>query len=249
MIGIGIVTYNRPDYFKTAVKSVFKYLDFVDHVVVVDDGSKDDYVSGDSRYEAIRQDNGGVAKAKNTAFKYLIDKGCDYIFIMEDDMEIIDRKAIIGYLAAFKMTGIDHLLYSQHGPGNKEATSLMDVGGPICYWRACVGSWCFYTRELLEKVGLMDENFMNAWEHVEHTWRIAKSHSMSYGIYPDVLGSADWIKEQDGAIENSSIGSPDEPERIKVIIAGLEYWKQKDKEFPAQHTLDYFIDLQKEMEE
>ena len=86
----------------------------------------------------------------------------------------------------------------------------------------------------------MDEKFINAWEHVELSWRIFKHHNLQYGYYPDVLGSEMWLKEIPGSIDNSSIGQQDNPDRLKVIIDGLEYWKTKDPNFPAQHNLDHY---------
>lgn len=248
-IGIGIITYNRPKYFKKCIKSVLKHLSWVDEIVIVDDGSKEDYVSqyADKAY-VVRQANGGVAKAKNTAMRHLMERDCAFIFICEDDMVIQSRNAIVHYLAAYKMTGIDHMLFAHHGPANDPPERLLGFKGPVEFYVSCIGAFCFYTKDILEKVGLMDENFVNAWEHVEHSWRIMKHHKMPYGYWPDVVESRKLIKEVKGSIDNSSIGAQDNPDRIKVIIKGLEYWKKKDKKFPAQHTLDYYTNLLQEME-
>ena len=36
--------------------------------------------------------------------------------------------------------------------------------------RDCVGAVTFFTRESLDKVGLYDENYTNAFEHVDHSY-------------------------------------------------------------------------------
>ena len=190
-------------------------------------------------------ENGGVAKAKNAVINELLMRGCDYIFVMEDDIIPAHKMLIPAYLAANRMTGIDHLMFAHHGDGNTDGA--VDVQGPIVWWPACVGAFTFYTRDVLESSGLLDENFHNAWEHVEHSWRILKSHGVSYGIWPDVRGSEQLLKEIPGSIENSSIGKQDNPDRIRTIIKGLEYWKTLD-DFPAQHTLDYYNNLLQELE-
>lgn len=249
-IGFGIVTYNRPQYLEKVWREAqYNVLPFVDEFVVYNDGSDKDYKRPFGKMSQVKdlkilesKTNMGVAHAKNELLKRLC-KNNDYIFIMEDDILPVSRKVIPTYLAAYKMTGIDHLMFAHHGPAN---THAIDVQGPIVWWPSCVGAFTFYTKDILEKVGFMDENFKNAWEHVEHSWRILKSHKVPYGYWPDVLDSETMLKEIPGSIEKSSIGGQDTPERLRVIVDGLLYWKKKDKDFPAQHTLDIYQKALKE---
>jgi len=250
-IGFGIVTYNRPKYLQKVWKEVQNnVLPFVDEVVVYNDGSTVDYKRLFTKMSQVKgvaiidsKSNHGVAHAKNEILKHLMAKGCDYIFVMEDDILPISRKVIPTYLAAYKMTGVDHMMFAHHGPAN---THAVDVQGPIVWWPSCVGAFTFYTREILEKVGLMDENFKNAWEHVEHSWRILKFHNVPYGYWPDVLDSETMLKEIPGSIDKSSIGGQESVDRLRVIVDGLLYWKEKDKDFPAQHTLEIYQKALKE---
>ena len=234
-IGVGIVTYQRPEYFKRAVASVREHLgDIVDEIVGYHDGPLPeayldlDWPKGFGA-RAGRQNN-GVAHAKNQVITELLDRGCDYLFIMEDDIEVLDRKAIVGYLAAYKKTGIPHLNFHGHGDNLESAPLAVSEDG-IVFWPNAVGAWSFYTREALEHVGLMDENFVNAYEHVEHSWRIYKG-KIDYGFWPDVAGSEEWLCAQPNAIENSSIRK-DEAAWKENIHAALAYWRSKDPECPA----------------
>lgn len=232
-IGLGLITYNRPAYFKRAIKSVLKHLPMLDHIVVVDDGSAEDYVSDyQGKAHIIRKENGGVATAKNAALQYLMDQDCHFLFIMEDDVEITDPTAVIGYLAAHKMTGIPHFNFAHHGDNTRMDSVMPTDGQPLLFWPNCVGAYSFYTREAIENVGLMDENFKNAYEHVEHTYRIYKDH-IPYGLYPDVIDSQKWIREQPGALDNSSIRDPDGKWQDRIRTA-LEYWRSKDPDCPAE---------------
>jgi GT2 family glycosyltransferase len=244
-IGVGITTYNRPKYLQQTIVGVANHiLPYVDRVVVYNDGSDKSY---DKTYRWMKretpqievidaQTNHGVAYAKNQLFANLMDD-CDFIFLLEDDVVPTHKNAIVGYLAAAKMTGLDHFCFAHHGPAN---TKAVGINGPIVFWPNCVGAYCFYTKQLLEEVGLMDENFKNAWEHVEHSWRIMKKRGLDYGYWPDVLGSEEWLGEIPGSIDNSAIGGQESRERIEVILKGLEYWQSKDKDFPAEHTLDIY---------
>ena len=251
-IGLGIVTYNRPKYLQRTLEGVIQHiLPYVDRAIVYNDGSTENYSKVYKKMDKTpiqvlhNTENHGVAHAKNQLFKALI-PDCDFMFILEDDVVPVHKNAVIGYMAAAKMTGMDHFMFAHHGPANQYA---VDIKGPIAFWPSCVGAYTFYARETLLQVGLMDENFINAWEHVEHTWRILKYHNLRYGYYPDVLGSEEWLKEIPGSIDNSSIGQQDNPARIKIILDGLHYWKKKDADFPAQHTLDHYANLLQEMEE
>ena len=249
-IGFGIVTYNRPKYLQKVWKEVqYNVLPYVDELVVYNDGSTIDYKRLFGKMSQVRgvsiidsKSNHGVAHAKNELLKRLSINN-DYIFIMEDDILPVSPKVIPTYLAAYKMTGIDHMMFAHHGPAN---THAIDVQGPVVWWPSCVGAFTFYTKDILDKVGFMDENFKNAWEHVEHSWRILKSHKVPYGYWPDVLGSETLLKEIPGSIDKSSIGGQDTPERLRVIVDGLLYWKKKDKDFPAQHTLEIYQKALKE---
>jgi len=232
-IGVGIVTYRRPGYFRVAIESVKKHLPFINELVAYHDG----YFRDDDRriyldYAGILSnghENLGVAHAKNQVIQQLLDRGCDYLFVMEDDMEILDRRAIVGYLAAHRITNIPHLNF--HGHGDNLYGPPMYEAGPLAYWPNAVGSWSFYTREIFEQVGLMDEHFVNAYEHVEHSWRIYRG-KLDYGIWPDVVGSELWIRAQAGALENSSIRDED-GNWHKRIEDGLNYWKSIDPDCPA----------------
>lgn len=230
-IGVGIVTFQRPDFFKVAYESVLEHLDFIDELVSYHDGPiSDEYKPMVEPGKLIYgTENRGVAYAKNQLFKQLLDRGCEYIFIMEDDMEILDRRAIAGYLAAHRMTNIPHLNFHAHGD-NLYGREL-SVDGPLAFWPNAVGAWSFYTREILEQVGLMDENFVNAYEHVEHSWRIYRGH-LDFGIWPDVVGSEFWLRAQAGALDNSSIRDEGGKWQTRVRTA-LEYWKSIDPSCPA----------------
>lgn len=236
-IGLGVVTYNRPQYFDKSSKAIVKTcLPYVDRMVVYNDGSERDYSKPYKWLENRKSDkikiihnkeNHGVGYAKNQLFKELM-KDCEYIFIAEDDIIPTSKLSITGYLAAHKMTGIDHLMFHAHGPGNPYP---LEYKHPIMYWPSSVGAWVFYTKKILEEVGLFDEGFHNAWEHVEHTWRIFKHHKMAFGYYPDVVQSEQWLTEIPESINNSEIRK--DKNWRNNMIKGLEHWQSIDDMFPT----------------
>jgi hypothetical protein len=153
--------------------------------------------------------------------KHLLDIGCDYIFIIEDDMVVLDVTVFDKYIEASKVSGIQHLMFAYHGPANKGNISggkpkprkIIDYGKlQIALNQHCVGSFCFYTRESLERVGLMDEEFnKNNFEHVEHSYRLAKAgYSTPYWWWADLANSTDYIQEQACSEVSSSIRRGDD---------------------------------------
>jgi hypothetical protein len=41
----------------------------------------------------------------------------------------------------------------------------------------CVGAFSYYSKKCLDKIGLLDERFFNAKEHLDHTYEIIKADS------------------------------------------------------------------------
>jgi GT2 family glycosyltransferase len=212
-VGIGIITCNRPEYLKQLLDSI-NYCNWAD-LVIINDGDKFE-LEGYNYYIQHNEKNLGVGKSKNKAMQHLLDKDCDYIFIIEDDMIILDDSVFDKYIQASEVSGIQHLMFAYHGPANKGGVSggiprprkIIDYGDiQISLNEHCVGSFCFYTRECLEIVGLMDEEFdKNNFEHVEHSYRLAKNnYSTPYWWWADLANSIDYIQEQACSEVSSSI--------------------------------------------
>ena len=190
-IGLGIITYNRPDYFERIIKNV--PLDVLDEIVVVNDGTP--YEGNIPAHLIQHTTNKGVGVSKNDALRYLQAKNCDHFFLMEDDILINDKNVFHKYIETSKHTGIQHLNFSQHGLMNKFPRT--EIPAPrvvidfpnniqIALYPHCVGAFSYYSKTCIDSVGLLDEDFYNAWEHVEHTYRIINN-----GLHPDFWWFAD----------------------------------------------------------
>jgi glycosyltransferase involved in cell wall biosynthesis len=232
-IGLGLVTYNRENYFKKSFESVPKD-GTLDEIVIVNDGTP---YNIDINVDLIQHDkNKGVGISKNDAFKYLLSKNCDYIFLMEDDIIIKDKSVFDRYINAHKETGIHHFNYSQHGLMNKipntetpkPISTIEYKNTSIQLYLHCVGAFSFYTKKCLDKVGLMDENFYNATEHLEHTYNIIKA-----GMHPpfwwfaDINESNKYLSDIPWTISSSTISS--NPNHRNIVNKSYEYFKNKHK--------------------
>ncbi len=201
-IGIGIITCNRLEFFRNCIRSIPD----ADNIIVVNDGAP--YLSPEypSKVKNIIQnmENLGVGRSKNIALKYLLDQKCEHIFLCEDDIQIVEQNVYDHYIRASLITGIQHFNYAYHGPGNRTADGRPSPRKIIDYKnisislnRNILGAFSYYSRICLEKSGLMDEKFKNAWEHVDHTYKIIKlKMHPAYWWFADVARSFEFIADQ-----------------------------------------------------
>jgi len=215
-IGVGIVTCNRPTFF---LKCLLSIPDSIIDIVVVNDGS--DFADIDKLYKKKsfvylhNEKNIGVGRSKNKLMRYLLGNDCDHIFIIEDDIIVKDANVFKEYIRARNITGIQHFNFGYHGPANKEGISggkpvprfIVDYGEvKIAINMHSVGAFSYYTKEVLEKVGLIDEAFTNAFEHVEHDYRIAKAgYTTPYWNFADIANSCNYLDEIECSEKSSAI--------------------------------------------
>lgn len=255
-VGVGVITCNRKDYLNNLLNSLSACNNDLDEIVIVNDGDSFDFK--DERYTLLQNEvNVGVGKSKNRAMKYLLDKGCDYIFIIEDDMIILDASVFEKYIELHKVSGIHHFNYGPGSPFNRKQTiknfdlhnrHLLDQNSEpapkmvieysdevkMSLYEHTVAMFTFYTREVLEKVGLLDEAFYNAWEHVDHTYCIIKAgYHPPFWWFADLYNSHVYLTEAPGAIDNSSIANKSD-EWEKNVYGGREIYHKKHGHYPNQ---------------
>lgn len=217
LIGVGIVTCNRLEFFKQSHWSVieaFRGTRDEHKFIVVNDGDPYRVSDYDGADKVIQHPiNTGVGVAKNDALQYLLDQGCEHIFLIEDDIVVKNPWVFRKYIDTSKVSGLQHLMYGYHGPANKVGITphprlitmhSADLG--VAFNQHCVGAFCYYTRKCLEECGLNDDKFVNAFEHVEHTYRLHKAgYTSPYWWFPDVYDSYDYLDELACSEVNSTI--------------------------------------------
>jgi glycosyltransferase involved in cell wall biosynthesis len=253
-IGVGIITCNRPDYLNSLLESLKSSLPSIDELVIVNDGKSLDLPS----VNIINNDeNIGVAKSKNKALNHLLNRGCEYFFLIEDDMIIKDSSIFTQYVEAHKVSGIHHFNYGPGSPFNrKQKIRNFDLHNrhdldqdtdpnpklivdyktcKIALYEHTVAMFSFFTRELLDKgLGFMCEDFDNCWEHVSSTNYIIKAgYHPPFWWFADLANSHELITEAPGAIENSAIAQ-DKDDWMKRVMSGREIYKQKHGYYPNQ---------------
>ena len=202
-IGCGLISADRPEFYK---KSVTSLLDAVQDLgiecVVINDGKEKLPFYPPNFIETTGKE--GVAVAKNKALRFLLDAGCDHCFLMEDDLQIIDNSIFRKYMDASKATGIRHFNYGLHGSGNLNPDGTPNIrktvkypdGTEIDLYPNVLGAFSYYHRSVLEEVGLMDEGYFNALEHVKSTYDISLAgYTSPWRWFADVHNSSEYLRD------------------------------------------------------
>lgn len=262
-VGVGMVTYNSEH---RIVESAFTIPNWIENFVIVNDGTPYNSESYPNHAHIIQHEkNMCVGAAKNTAIKYLMDLGCEHIFIIEDDILIKDDKVFSQYIKYSALSGIKHLNFALHGPANKKGSTgfkdlsdRKDVDGEpnprmmvpypegikIALYPNCVGAFSYYHRSVLEKIGLFDPAFKNAWEHVEHTYQAIKSgFHPPFWYFADIENSWDYLTDIPNSIENSTIART--PEWNENFRKGTIWYKKKHGITPTETPLINPSEVQK----
>jgi GT2 family glycosyltransferase len=254
-IGVGIITYQPRKSFDRCFNF---WHHMVDHVVVVNDGKDFDYEWGSgfrmllvSRFPETtltyvhNKENLGVGKSKNIAIQQLLDQGCDHIFLMEDDIYIKDNSVFNAYIEASKKTGIQHFNFSQHGVMNKTFDGLStpnprmivkygDIQVPL--YPHCVGAFTYFSRKCLKTVGLMDEEYYNACEHMDHTLGIIKAGMHPpFWYFADIGDSWYYLGDEPWSLQQSTISS--KTDHSEVMRAADRVFVKKHGHYPLQTPL------------
>jgi glycosyltransferase involved in cell wall biosynthesis len=252
-VGVGVITCNRPDYLQNLLMTLEQCKDNIDNLVVINDGSELQQI--DSGVLINNGTNIGVGRSKNKAMQYLLDKECDYIFIIEDDLLIKDKEVFNEYIKASIETGIQHFNYGPGTPFNRtqdivnydlhnrhllnteskpnpKITIQYSADIKIDLYEHVAGLFSFFTRNILNEVGLNDEQFYNAWEHVDHTHRIInhKGHP-PFWWFADIHNSVDYLTIPTDSIDRSATAK-DKDKWFQNIREGREIYKSKHGAYP-----------------
>lgn len=230
-IGIGILTCDRQDYYKkclSSVSNIIKLDNKFDYITIcVNDGQSYQLNLPDADFVVNHTHNKGVSYSKNELMLYLLGKGCDYIFIIEDDIELINSQVFTKYIQASERSGIHHLICGSLTPSRGsvlQAFKYVNSDIQICVYHNCDGGFTFYTRECLLNTGMFDEHYWNALEHVDLTYRLSLfKYTTPFGYFADIAESDKYIRSIGGEFNDSIINKTNN----KKVEAAFTYFKHK----------------------
>jgi hypothetical protein len=260
-IGVGIVTCNRPEFFANLANSID--VAEIGELVVYNSGTEDNPEL--EQYKILskknKKTNHTVGTAKNDILRHFRLKDVKHIFIIEDDMLIADNSVFEKYIKTAYMSGIYHFNFHKHGPINKNQDGSSKITNSVDYDAMgeklgvsfhphIVGAFSYYYGPIIEHVGYLDDNFVNAMEHVDHSYRIhSKGFTTGFGWWADITDSDQYIHEQDPTLEHSTIRKDREVFMKNFADAMLLFEKKhgfkptNPKIMPDSEILDYLENL------
>jgi hypothetical protein len=76
----------------------------------------------------------------------------------------------------------------------------------MALYRHSSGAFCYFHRSVIERVGLNDEIFRNALEHLDHTYRIIVANIYPpFGWFPDLVRSDRFLANIPDCMKKSTI--------------------------------------------
>ena len=217
-VGLGVVTCNRPDYIAQVEQAVKWHLSEV----------LDEYLVVDAAPSCVFPDGLCVGQAKNIAMRALMEAGCDWIVLGEDDVLPTCPEAVTGYVSACERSGFHHLMRRYHGHWSEAPPTQLGTTpeGVVTFWTAHGGTWGIYSAACLNDVGLHDEGFNGAFEHVELTARLAEAGYTTFKT-AEPTGAEPWVVDIPGSMDDRAWSTAGGQRRIEE---GREHWKRTHPE-------------------
>ena len=177
----------------SALDILLKSLRNTENIIIIDASENTIKNTGYQRFYNIT--NQSVMSNKNMALQIFLKSSADYLFILEDDMKILDLDVFDEYIEKSIKYNIPHMNFNLYDKNSL----IYDLNEDIKVSEHCNGCFQFFTKECIQKAGLMDKEFnQNVYEHVEHTLRIQKmcGYKPWAWHFPDLKYSSDMIKYQ-----------------------------------------------------
>lgn len=158
---LGIITCDRPDYFKKCINSIPKNIE----AIVINDGK----LVHSNLPVFHNKTNIGVGRSKNLALSYFYKKGIEHIFLIEDDMIIKDDNVFDVYIETAAKNNIKHLNFGLSAKNNP----LLEKKNGMDLYKNPYAGFSYFHNSIIERVGFFDDQFYNALEHIDYTLRIS----------------------------------------------------------------------------
>lgn len=213
-IGVGIVTYNSENYFKALWNSLLQTGVSFDELVVVNGGDsyKDKYECNWIQHNV----NYYPAVCRNDAVNFLLNRNCDHIFLIEDDMIIKNKDIFNKYINASKKSGLKYFSYVStswdSGTPEKRTPRLTveyDKDTSVSFYRNMCNEFTYHHKSVFNKIGLYDTQFRDPFD-IDMALRESKeNHAAPFWWFADVTSSDDLICNNPEAVSRLQSNRPD----------------------------------------
>jgi len=225
-IVVGIVTCNRPEYYKLCVDSIDRSA--VRAIFTVNAGEKYESYPDDVQVHHCNHNPTVVGIAKNILLRNMRNAhpAAEFFFVIEDDVKIINNKVFDQYITTGLDSGLIHgqLSFALHGGiggGNvvpetglpKKKCSVKYTNTVVDFYEHSFAAFTFFHQSTFANYGpnLFDEQYLNAAEHLDlHQKLYKRGLGTPFFWFPDIANSHEYIEDQDNDHKKSAIrNSPD----------------------------------------
>jgi glycosyltransferase involved in cell wall biosynthesis len=183
-VGIAVITKNRERVVNFAFKQHFKYSG-VESFVIIDDKSDKPTVLEDTDYKPFYSTEWlGVAGARNLGLSLLDDHGCDFIFIMDDDVFPKTPGWVFEFINAHEMYPDQHVFIAspnEWGEVIEDYSNTYDIG-PVSVKKP-TGVLFFLTKHALNTLGGFEVFGKYGFEDVDYLIRAGLAGLTPLGQY------------------------------------------------------------------
>lgn len=228
-IGVGIVTYNSEDYYKSLYDSL--PLNKIDTLVTVNGG---DRYKGDYKGNWIQHsENVYPSVCRNDGINFLLQRNCEHIFIIEDDMILKSPDIFDKYIQASEISGIKYFSFVstswESGEPGKRTPRLTveyskDIG--VSFYKNMCNEFTYHHNSCYKKVGLYDTNFRDPFD-IDMAYRESKQdYAAPFWWFADIVDSDKLIMNNPNAVSRLQGDRPD-GSREQRIQKEWEYFVKK----------------------
>ena len=223
-IGVGITTFNKEDFYKDLYDTI--PFDKIDEVITTNMG--DEYVGTyDKTYMNQWTEDYGPCRGRNENIQYLYDKGCDYIFLVEDDVLIKNPEVFNTYVDYCVNTGIKYFIYCSDSDGSgkiNQRTPTLKIKYPndqkVCFYPNMRNDFVCHHRSNFDD-RLYDETYKYIFD-IEYTYyhMVEKKVTTPFWWFPDIENSDNYVQYR---LDTSSrLDNHRNPEKLNHEFKKLE---------------------------
>ena len=212
-IGVGILSYNRPDVLHRLIRSIVSYTNLQQTTIFISDDASDDpelikYLTAlkkSPNFVILTNDKRlGIAGNTNRLLRCL--KRFDYGIVLNDDVEIVQEGWDKFYVDAMKRTGFHHFMYNQVGVYNAKPLDIVNVDGHdlLKIDKRPHGAVLAFSNKMISECGYFDESYgLYGMEHVDWSSKAFEFNLQPTGFF-DVVGADQYftIYSENSAVEN-----------------------------------------------
>jgi hypothetical protein len=228
-IGVGVTTYNSEEYYKALYNSL--PLDKIDVLVTVNGGDryKDKYKGNWIQHS----ENVYPSVCRNDCINFLLQRNCEHIFIIEDDMILKSEDIFQKYIQASKESGLKYFSFvstswESGNPGKRTPRLTVEYKNnvSVSFFQNMCNEFTYHHNSCYEKTGLYDTNYRDPWD-IDMTYRESQQdYAAPFWWFADITGSDKLIMNNPEAVSRLQ-GERTDGSREQRIQKEWEYFFKK----------------------